>query len=161
MALAQTTHSVAATGPVAIRLPISPVVHYNSSSEKVRLSTSATIHNDKLQPDNGRNLVPTATYAEAAATVAATERAMTITSVTATAAGGKGPPGITPDGPTNDSEEDKMAKSAFYRNSQFTRRTFPNGWKPEPIVMDKLPLEAFNGDVRHYHQFRDDFVHLI
>ncbi|KAH7717938.1 Zinc knuckle family protein [Aphelenchoides avenae] len=54
-----------------------------------------------------------------------------------------------------------MAKSAFYRNSRFTCRNLPNGVKWEPLVMEKLPLRTFDGDVREYNEFRDDFVNLI
>ncbi|KAH7676047.1 Pao retrotransposon peptidase family protein-like protein [Aphelenchoides avenae] len=54
-----------------------------------------------------------------------------------------------------------MAKSTFYRNGRFTRRTLPNGQMRSDLVMEKLPLRPFDGDVRTYQQFRDDFLSLM
>ncbi|KAH7709408.1 Zinc knuckle family protein [Aphelenchoides avenae] len=54
-----------------------------------------------------------------------------------------------------------MAKSTFYRNGRFTRRTLPNGQMRSDLVMEKLPLQTFDGGVRKHQQFRDDFLSLM
>ncbi|KAH7671517.1 Zinc knuckle family protein, partial [Aphelenchoides avenae] len=126
---------------------------------------STAIFDNGVQSIRDRDPVPNATYADQLGATQATSQGAAATTATAdvtrAAAGGKGPPGLPPDGPTNDSEEDKIAKSAFYRKSRFTRRIVPSGAKCEPLVMEKLPLRTFDGDVREYNEFRDDFINLI
>ncbi|KAH7673197.1 Zinc knuckle family protein [Aphelenchoides avenae] len=172
-ASAQTTHSVAAVRPVADRSSFPFAVRFNSSSETVLLPTvhhtghhgSSTTSANGLQPDRTRDPVPTATFADQLGATHATSQGATATTavenVKPAAAGGEGPTGSPPEGPTNDSEEDKTAKSTFYRNGRFTRRTLPNGQLRSDLVMEKLPLRPFDGDVRKYHQFRDDFLSLM
>ncbi|KAH7702816.1 Pao retrotransposon peptidase family protein [Aphelenchoides avenae] len=55
----------------------------------------------------------------------------------------------------------KEAETAFYRNSRFVRRTCPDAALPPNLVLKALPLKPFEGDVRSYPEFRDNFLELI
>ncbi|KAH7725565.1 Protein CDH-12 [Aphelenchoides avenae] len=116
---------------------------------------------NEVQPIRDRDPEPTATYADQLGATQVTSQGAAATTATAdvtrAAAGGKGPSCTTPDGPSNDSEEDKMAKSAFYRNATFTRR--PGAYAN--LVLEELQLRNFDGDIREYNEFRDNFLTLV
>ncbi|KAH7712564.1 Pao retrotransposon peptidase family protein [Aphelenchoides avenae] len=70
-------------------------------------------------------------------------------------------PSSGPLGSTATTTATKEAETAFYRNSRFTRRTYPDGALPPSLVIKTLPLDAFDGDFRSYPEFRDNFLELI
>ncbi|KAH7693220.1 hypothetical protein AAVH_39746 [Aphelenchoides avenae] len=70
-------------------------------------------------------------------------------------------PSSGPLGSTATTTATKEAKTAFYRNSRFVRRTYPDGALPPSMVLKTFPLEVFEGDVRSYPEFRENFLELI
>ncbi|KAH7724126.1 Pao retrotransposon peptidase family protein-like protein [Aphelenchoides avenae] len=67
-------------------------------------------------------------------------------------------------GPTDSTAKTTVTKesgTSFYRNANFVRRTGPDGAMPANLVLKELPLKPFDGDIRSYPEFRDNFLSLI
>ncbi|KAH7715051.1 Zinc knuckle family protein [Aphelenchoides avenae] len=77
------------------------------------------------------------------------------------AAGGRGSSSAPPVGPSADHAGDKdyEATSAFYLNASFHRAAL-DSIQP-PLILTELPLEPFDGDIRRYPMFRNNFLGIV